>query len=74
VATVGTDLGELYAPNPDGVRVVDCPVINAYRRPRGGRNPHKSYGYLRTPEFSRAVAAVLDGATQIRGVAADASA
>lgn len=74
VATVGTDLGEAYAPNPDGVRVVDCPVINAYRRPRGGRNPHKSYGYLRTPEFSRAVAAVLDGATQIRDIVAEASA
>ena len=61
VATVGTVLAESYAPNAAGVGVVDCPVINAYRRPRGGANPHKSYGYLRTPQFSRAVAAFLDG-------------
>ena len=74
VATVGDDLGAAYAPNPDGVRVVDCQVINAYRRPRGGRNPHKSYGYLRTPEFSRIVADVLDGAGAARGVEVGASA
>jgi hypothetical protein len=61
VATVGTTLAESYAPNAAGVGVTDCPVINGYRRPRGGVNPHKSYGYLRTPEFSRAVAAFLDG-------------
>ena len=61
VATVGTTLAEAYAPNAAGVAVTDCPVINAYRRPRGGVNHHKSYGYLRTPEFSEAVAAFLDG-------------
>lgn len=61
VATVGTTLAESYAPNAAGIGVTDCPVINGYRRPRGGVNPHKSYGYLRTPEFSRAVAAFLDG-------------
>ena len=60
VATVGTTLAEAYAPNVLGVGVTDCPVINAYRRPRGSVNPHKSYGYLRTPEFSQAVAAFLD--------------
>ncbi len=48
IAIVGTDLAEAYAPNPDGVGVIECPVINAYRRPQGSRNPHKSYGYLRT--------------------------
>jgi hypothetical protein len=56
IATVGDDLGELYAPNAAGVRVQDVPVINAYRRPDGAENRHKSYGYLRTPEFSKAVA------------------
>lgn len=54
IATVGADLSEDYAPNGRGVRAVDVPVINAYRRPDGSHNHHKSYGYLRTPEFSRA--------------------
>lgn len=67
VATVGTVLAESYAPNEAGVGVVDCPVINAYRRPKGGANRHKSYGYLRTPEFSRAVAAFLDAQGVPRG-------
>lgn len=56
IATVGDDLAEIYPPNAAGVRVRDVPVINAYRRPDGTENRHKSYGYLRTPEFSQAVA------------------
>lgn len=60
VATVGTTLAEAYAPNLAGVGVIDRPVLNTYRRPRGGVNHHKSYGYLRTPEFSEAVAAFLE--------------
>lgn len=59
IATVGDDLAEIYAPNAAGVRVRDVPVINAYRRPDGTENRHKSYGYLRTPEFSKAVAGFL---------------
>lgn len=59
IATVGDDLAETYPPNAAGVRVRDLPVINAYRRPDGTENRHKSYGYLRTPEFSDAVAAFL---------------
>ncbi|MGH1573910.1 hypothetical protein ACRAWG_28795 [Methylobacterium sp. P31] len=59
IATVGDDLADIYAPNAAGVRVRDVPVINAYRRPDGGENRHKSYGYLRTPEFSKAVAGFL---------------
>ncbi|MFY9291319.1 MAG: hypothetical protein WAP03_11575 [Methylorubrum rhodinum] len=74
VATVGADLAESYAPNADGVGVVDCPVINGYRRPRGGRNRHKSYGYLRTPEFSRGVAEFLDRAPAPQDAEADAPA
>lgn len=75
VATVGAALAEAYAPNAAGVRAVDCPVVNAYRRPRGGKNPHKSYGYLRTPEFSRAVAGFLAAeAKEGRAVSAEASA
>jgi hypothetical protein len=61
IATVGEDLGDTFAANEAGVRVRDVAVINAYRAPDGRENRHKSYGYLRTPEFSRAVAAFLDG-------------
>lgn len=55
VATVGDDIAEAYAPNARGVRAEDISVVNAYRRPNGDLNPHKSYGYLRTPQFSQAV-------------------
>jgi hypothetical protein len=52
VAIMGA-LGADYGPSDSGVRVVDRRVVNGYRRPDGEPNPHKSYGYLRTPEFSR---------------------
>ncbi|CAO4148406.1 Lecithin:cholesterol acyltransferase [Methylorubrum aminovorans] len=52
VAIMGA-LGEDYGPSDMGVRVTDRRVVNGYRRPEGEPNPHKSYGYLRTPEFSR---------------------
>lgn len=55
VATFGEDIADAYAPNARGVRAQDVPVVNAYRRPQGDANHHKSYGYLRTPEFSQAV-------------------
>ena len=42
-----------YAPSDTGVKVADRRVVNDYRRPNGEANHHKSYGYLRTPEFSR---------------------
>lgn len=51
-ALVGA-LSEDYAPNDYGIGVVDGPVLNTYLRPNGEANHHKSYGYLRTPEFSR---------------------
>lgn len=57
IATVGDDLCDIYAANAAGVGAQDVAVENAYRRPDGSRNRHKSYGYLRTPPFSRAVAA-----------------
>ncbi|MGU3539698.1 hypothetical protein [Methylobacterium sp. A54F] len=55
IATVGEDLGASYGPNAAGVRVRDRVVRNAYQRPDGTVNHHKSYGYLRTPAFSRLV-------------------
>jgi pimeloyl-ACP methyl ester carboxylesterase len=45
-----------YATNDAGLGIADRRVLNAYRRPDGEPNPHKSYGYLRTPEFSRIAA------------------
>ena len=42
-----------FKPSDTGVRIVDRRVVNAYRRPDGEPNHHKSYGYLRVPEFSR---------------------
>jgi hypothetical protein len=49
-----------YEANDQGVKVVDLPVINAYkippdRVPPNKPNFHKSYGYLRTPELSNVV-------------------
>ncbi len=40
-----------YAENGNGVKVKGVNVINNYEI-NGNENPHKSYGYLRTPEFS----------------------
>ena len=49
-----------YEANSDGVRVEDVSVVNSYVNPVGGkRNYHKSYGYLRAPEVSRAIEAFL---------------
>ena len=40
--------------NDDGVRAIDFIVNNNYEYDKG-KNPHKSFGYLRTPEFSNAL-------------------
>lgn len=51
-----THLQDDYAPNTRGIAVADDLVINGYVSPKTGQsNEHKSYGYLRTPEFSRVV-------------------
>ncbi len=42
-----------YGSSDTGVTVLDRRVVNGYLRPNGEANHHKSYGYLRTPEFSR---------------------
>lgn len=41
-----------YAPNAGGAAITDLLVVNGYVRPNGKANPHKIYGYLRTPEMS----------------------
>ncbi|KOX59199.1 hypothetical protein ADL19_05695 [Streptomyces purpurogeneiscleroticus] len=55
VAITGA-LASDYVPN-GGVRVQDVQVVNDYTAPNGGANHHKSYGYLRTPEFSNIASA-----------------
>jgi pimeloyl-ACP methyl ester carboxylesterase len=52
VAVTGA-LAADFAPSDTGVEIADHRVVNDYRRPTGEPNHHKSYGYLRTPEFSR---------------------
>ncbi|GJE42806.1 hypothetical protein [Methylobacterium soli] len=61
IATVAAVLGDEFSVNARGAKPRDVPVINAYRRPDGTPNHHKSYGYLRTPEFSEIVQAFLAG-------------
>ncbi len=41
-----------FVPNPAGVGVTDIEVYNDYAVD-GDPNPHKDYGYLRTPELAR---------------------
>ena len=62
VVAIDAKLGDDYEPNDQGVKVLDVPVINAYRGPAdklpaNSPNYHKSYGYLRTPELSEVVRA-----------------
>jgi hypothetical protein len=46
------DLSENFQPNYRGVQAEDFVVYNDYQS-NHVFNPHKSYGYLRTPEFAR---------------------
>nr|WP_018300247.1 alpha/beta hydrolase [Fangia hongkongensis] len=53
-------LSSIYAPNRAGTKVIDRLVHNeyeAYNQLLGKmvKNPHKSFGYLRCPEFSRVI-------------------
>ena len=47
-------LSEIYKQNDHGVMVIDKLVKNNYVN-AGERNPHKSYGYLRTPEVAEII-------------------
>ncbi len=49
---IDSRLRDDYRPNDRGIRVQDVPIFNSYLTPDGERKPHKSYGYLRTPELS----------------------
>ncbi|MCH7736776.1 MAG: hypothetical protein IH872_05165 [Chloroflexi bacterium] len=50
-----------YGPNPAGIQVVDDLTDNDYTAPDGERIPHKSFGYLRTPELSDQIKDFLQG-------------
>lgn len=44
-----------YGANDRGIRVQDDIILNDYTTAKGERKPHKSYGYLRTPELSEQI-------------------
>jgi len=48
---VNNHLEKIYKENAHAIKIKDILVHNYYKI-SGTRNPHKSYGYLRTPEFS----------------------
>lgn len=52
-------LADDYAPNDYGVQVRDDLIINGYVDRQSKPNYHKSYGYLRAPEFSETVRSFL---------------
>ncbi|MBN1829365.1 MAG: hypothetical protein JW884_09515 [Deltaproteobacteria bacterium] len=52
--TVNYRLSNDFAKNSKGIEIVDTVVSNEYAY-EGKPNPHKAYGYLRTPEVARAV-------------------
>lgn len=59
---IDVHLQDDYQENASGIRVYDQLVANDYEPPgrRDKRNHHKSYGYLRTPEFSRYLKSFLE--------------
>ncbi len=63
VAALDVRLRSDYQANARSVRIDDASVRNTYVSPAGKANPHKVYGYLRTPEMSSVLATLL-GAPQ----------
>lgn len=64
IVALDTHLGDDYGPNKKRINVEDDIVLNDYVSPKGDSNHHKSYGYLRTPEFSEHINAFLQGETK----------
>jgi hypothetical protein len=52
-------LSDDFSENELGVKPLDFLVFNNYIN-NGERNPHKSFGYLRTPEFANALAEFIE--------------
>jgi hypothetical protein len=59
IAALDLRLASDYGPGPQCRRIQDMAVRNLYVGPSGRPNPHKVYGYLRTPEMSRLIRAWL---------------
>jgi hypothetical protein len=51
---INYNLADDYDPNSAGLSIIDKQVSNTYEYD-GVSNPHKSYGYLRTPEMSEII-------------------
>jgi lecithin:cholesterol acyltransferase len=49
---IDVHLADDFEPNDRRVVVEDALILNGYEWPARKHNPHKIYGYLRTPEFS----------------------
>jgi hypothetical protein len=56
VARWDTRLSSDFRENSGGAEISDHLVVNGYVSPSGKPNPHKIYGYLRTPEMSELIA------------------
>jgi pimeloyl-ACP methyl ester carboxylesterase len=56
VARWDTRLSSDFRENSAGAAISDYLVVNGYASPSGAPNPHKIYGYLRTPEMSELIA------------------
>lgn len=54
VIAMNYNLADDYNANRNGVSAIDYQITNDYQI-NGEINPHKSYGYLRTPEFAGSV-------------------
>ncbi len=52
--TINYNLADDYNENQQGIGPIDKIVYNSYVY-KGKRNPHKSYGYLRTPELAEII-------------------
>ncbi len=53
-------LNDDYLANDKGIRAKDISIVNDYVF-NGVRNPHKSFGYLRSPEFSAEIIKFIKG-------------
>jgi hypothetical protein len=51
---INYNLADDYQKNSSGISIIDKQVHNTYQY-QGKKNPHKSYGYLRTPEMAEII-------------------
>ncbi len=49
------DIADDFTENANGVKVTDIIISNDYTNENKERNPHNSFGYLRTPEISKVI-------------------